>query len=308
MALKKYRYRNDIIISLGSIPIYLAAVHQYGLRVLLVLFFSILIGFLLEYSSYKLRKLPPAGYGFLTWILFPLFFPPVFPVWMCAAAVFFGSLVCVVFFGGYGKELISPIPVGIAFASLSYTSAFNFGWSKPFMEMGYGFSQFTASTLTIDHPVDYYLSKGPIPVINILWGQTPQPLANAIPVIVIGTGIILILLRAIDGKSVIIFGSTLFILNICFYFAFPDLANNPESVIIGNLLPAAFFIFGDNRFLARTHNGRIIIAVLTALLAFLIRNFAEAPEGIFFAIILGNVFSAIIDEAVLKSQFKGIAV
>jgi Na+-translocating ferredoxin:NAD+ oxidoreductase RnfD subunit len=78
------------------------------------------------------------------------------------------------------------------------------------------------------------------------------------------------------------------------------------ELFMGNLLLAAFFIIPDRRIAPRTKPGRWIVGILTGVAAFLIRYFSSFPDGVFFAVLFGSVFSAIIDEGVLKYQYRKI--
>ena len=60
-------------------------------------------------------------------------------------------------------------------------------------------------------------------------------------------------------------------------------------------LLGAFFILSDPVTAATTVKGRIIFALLIALLVVVIRNIGGYPDAVAFAVLLGNMCVALID-------------
>ncbi|MBU8920523.1 MAG: RnfABCDGE type electron transport complex subunit D [Bacteroidales bacterium] len=300
---KKHPARNDIVIALVCLPLYFAAVGRYGLRVLIALAVSIAVGLLTEVIASKIRKKELLGTGFVSWILIPLVLPPVFPLWMLAASVFFGTVIGVAFFGGYGNHLASPVALGWTFAALSYSRAFGFGWSLPFPDVITGYSRYAASVLTIDHPIIFLEAQRSVTLTDLLYGNVPQTPGMAVPLLVIGCGLLLYLFKAVDVRSSLIFLGTVTGLSFSGEWIMPGVFGDPYMVLTGNLLLAGFFVFPDRRTAPRTKGGRYVTALLAGIIAFLIRSFSTFPCGVFFAVIFANVFSPIIDEGFIKAKY-----
>ena len=300
----RYPGRNDTALALATIPLYIGGIARYGLRVLILLFICVAVGYALERFSARMREKREKPLGFYAWILLPLILPPLLPLWMGATALFFGTLIAVVFFGGHGREIASPIAVGWAFGSLSFPVAFGFGWTYPFSQFSLGLTRLGAALPTIDHPVLLYMTRAPVPFESILLGRFPGPTGNAIPLITIICGVLLLLFKAVDFRSSFFFFLTLFALQFILHTLVPAQVQSIESLFVGNVLIAGFFIVPDFRLVPRTLRGRWITGVITGIIALLIRNFSSFPDGVFFAVLFGNTFSAIIDEWVVQYRFR----
>jgi len=118
---KFFSDRNDFLIIIFSMPLYISAIGKYGFRIILALLISFIIGAGVEIAAFKIRKKEIGILGTPAWILFPLVLPPVFPLWMIGVCLFFGIVIGVAFFGGHGHTLTSPVALGWAFATLSFS-------------------------------------------------------------------------------------------------------------------------------------------------------------------------------------------
>ena len=85
---------------------------------------------------------------------------------------------------------------------------------------------------------------------------------------------------------------------------FPAFSQHLLELCIGNLFLTAFFIIADQRIAPGTKGGRWIIGVLTGVLAFLARYFSPFPDGLWIAVILGNVCSGLVDNIILKFKYR----
>ena len=296
--------RNDRLILFACIPLYFAAVAKYGLKMIVLLVLSAAIGFLLEWGNEKLRKRETHIWGVKIWLLFPLIFPPAFPLWMSCVSLGFGILVTVIFFGGYGRHFASPLAAGWAFAVLSFPADYGFGWAKPFPGL-LGWSRYSASVLTIDHPLDYYTAQFEVSPLTILMGRFPQTPGNSLPILVLVLGILLLLLRVINLRGILSFGLPVVVLTLITHLMAPEVYRPVTALLLGNFAFVLFFIWGDERTLPRTQEGRIITSLLAGLTAFIMMTFSSIRDPVLFAILFGNSFSAILDDTLLKRRYKG---
>jgi Na+-translocating ferredoxin:NAD+ oxidoreductase RnfD subunit len=300
----RYRDRNDTALAIAALPLYIAGIARYGLRLLILLAICVILGYMLELFTARIRGRAAPPFGFPAWILLPLILPPLLPLWMGGVALFFGTLIAVVFFGGHGRELVSSVAVGWAFGSLSFPVAFGFGWTYPFPQASVGFTHLSAALPTIDHPVLLYRMRIPLLLENIVYGRFPGPPGSAIPVITIICGVLLLIFKAVEIRSSLSFFLSLFLLQLILHPLAPARIGAVESLLIGNILIAGFFIVPDFGLIPRTDRGRWITGIVTGCIAFLIRNFSSFPDGVFFAVLFGNTFSAIIDEWVVQYRFR----
>ena len=295
--------RNDLMIVLAAVPLYFVAAGRYGLRIFVFLALSCLAGFFTEWIARRWTRSAGNAYCFSGWILFPLVLPPALPLWMGVLSLIFGLTVTVVFFGGHGRQWVSPVAVGWAFAVLSFSTAYGFGWSFPFPGPLDGFSQWLANVPTIDDPSVLFslrINEFLLPILNGAFPQTP---GGTLPLLTLGAGIFLLIARAVDFRSSVSFLGSYLVINILFRYFAPEMFPGMTSHLVGSLLFVSFFLLPDGRTSSRTFAGRWLVGLVAGLSAFLIRHFSSYPGGIVFAVLLANVFSAIIDEGVLTVKY-----
>ncbi len=292
--------RNDILLTLFALPLYLSGIAKYGYSLLLSLIISVAIGFAVEYLTFRIRRKKPHLFAYPVWILFPLILPPAFPIWMLSVAIIFAVLIGVSFFGGHGKEIASSLAIGWTFAALSFPTAFGFGWSYPFPGLSRGFTTLKAALPTVDHPITLFKTRATLSLFDLITGNFPQPPGNAIPLLLIVCGILILLLRVVDYRGFVSFAGTTFLLSVIFRFLMPEKISPISSLLVGNFLFASIFVYPVFQTSARTYGGRWVAGILAGSAYFLIRNFSSYPDGVFFAVLFGNIFSPIIDEAFLR--------
>jgi Na+-translocating ferredoxin:NAD+ oxidoreductase RnfD subunit len=290
--------RNDILLSLAGLVLYIPAIGRYGAKLELLLLLSLAIGLGVERLAARMGRREPQTLGWPVWIILPLVLPPALPVWMMATTCLFTAVITVAFFGGYGRQVVSPVAFGWAFAALSFPRAFGFGWSYPFASAFSGFRHWSAALPLVDHPLGFLATGNPVATSTILSGSFPQPPGNALPILVLCLGILLLILRAISFRTCLGFLGATLILTV----ALPGFATAPvmQTLLVGDTLLVAFLVLSDTRTCSRTVQGRWITGVVAALVAFLIRHFASVADGSFFAVLFVAVFAPLIDEAFLK--------
>lgn len=297
--------RNDLIIAAAALPLYITGIGWYGWKLGVLLILSVLTGFAVEEISSRMRKDKSRYYPFYLWVLFPLVFPPAFPLIPAVSGIIFSLIVCVSFFGGHGRQIVSPVAIGWAFCILSFSSLFNNSYVFPFNSFFEGFLHWSAGVPTVDNPAVLFSGRLEQFLPSILSGRFPQTPGNAFPFLVILSGIILLISRAVDFRICLSFlvsyGAGFLIL-----MQIPGLGVNPADMFIGNFLIAAFFILPDKRTISRTYQGRWITGIIAGVCGLVIRYFSAYTDGIIFAVILANIFSGIIDILISQNR-KGIA-
>lgn len=290
--------RNDFIIALTSLPLYIAGIGFYGWKTGAMLLVSLAAGISTAEIARRLKKEKHRYFPFYLWFLFPLVFPPAFPIIPAAVGIVFSLIVCLTFFGGHGHQMVSPVAICWAFCMLSFTAVFNSAYVFPFENFAEGFSHWSASVPTVDNPALLFSGelKGFLPL--TLTGMFPQTLGSAFPPLVIFLGFVLLLFRAVDFRICIsflaVFSAGFLVLNL---MSIADLTD----LFIGNLWLTAFFILPDNRTISRTFAGRWITGIIAGLCAIVINYYSAYAEGILFSVILANLFSPIIDVIVLRN-------
>jgi Na+-transporting NADH:ubiquinone oxidoreductase subunit B len=102
------------------IPVALAAVFFFGLRVLAVMAVSMAFAFLVEWFMASRRGGKVTQASLVTGALFALSLPPNVPLWIAVVGIVVGILFGKELFGGFGRNVFNPAIVGRAFIWLSF--------------------------------------------------------------------------------------------------------------------------------------------------------------------------------------------
>ncbi len=296
--------RNDYIISLATLPLYLLGIGRYGWRLAALLTISCILGVLIEEGSRRLQKEKDRGYAVTAWFLIPLVLPPALPLLQSSLAIIFTLIIIVVFFGGHGRAIVSPTAFGWTFAVLSFSQAFGYGYIYPFTEAFAGFSHWGAGVPTVDNPYILFSEAGSNLVPALIRGAFPQTAGAAYPLVIIILGILLLLLRAVDYRICLSFILSYIIVFFIIDLVSPETALGAADMLLGNTLLTAFFILPDYRTISRTARGRWVTGIIAGIAGAVIRRFSAFPDGILFAVLLAGIFGGIIDYGILQRRFR----
>ncbi len=296
--------RNDYIISLAVLPLYVLGIGRYGWRLAALLAISCILGVLIEEGARRIQKEKDRGYTVTAWLLIPLVLPPALPLLQSSLAIIFTLIIIVVFFGGHGRAIVSPTAFGWTFATLSFSQVFGYSYVYPFSGVLTGFSHWGAGVPTVDNPYILFSESGSGLAPALLRGAFPQTAGAAYPLVIIVLGILLLLLQAVDYRIcftfILSYAATFFLINL----VSPETALGAADLLIGNTLLTAFFILPDHRTISRTVRGRWISGIVAGIAGAVIRRFSAFPDGILFAVILAGIFGGIIDYGILQRRFR----
>lgn len=287
------RFMSLVIIAL--LPVTLASIYIWGLRVLLIIIVSYLFGGLVEVAFAIFRK-KEIHEGFLvTGLIFPLILPPDIPLWMVAVGVMFAVLFGKEVFGGTGRNIFNPALVGRVFLTIAFPNIMTMHWQQPFTD-----------AITSATPLALFRNQGIITsYVDLLLGRSSGCIGETFRLGIIAGGLFLIMVRIVDWRipfaylgSVVIFPS---LSNHVFHTQF---ANGLFQILSGGLLLAAFFMATDPVTCPFTKLGRWIAGALLGTLTVLIRSLSGYMEGVMFSLLLVNAFTPLIDTLVLKVRYR----
>lgn len=312
---------------LSLTPVAAFFVYQYGLSALASL--VVVTGACLLTERALLRTGTQAGQlndysAAITGVLLALTLPPGFPFWMGAVA---GSVAIGLgkgLFGGLGRNLFNPALIGRAFVQAAFPSAI--GSYTPSFLPG-RFTEFIPSSLAwpLMQPAD-----------NLAWleSKTFDALAMATPLakwkfdgvlvdagdlltslaghMAVGPSPLLILLcglwlaakRYLDWRiPVAILGSAGLTAWLLFALA-PGLYPDPFFMLFsGGLILGAVYMATDMVTSPVTPRGMWLYGALIGLLTVLIRYATGLPEGVMYAILLGNAATPLIERIAQPTPF-----
>ena len=272
---------------------YLAS-SKFGLSLEMVIS-GLLIGFFM-----------PTGIGF------------VFVFILSAFSVFIVKTV----FGGTGRNWLNPVAFAVCAAYISRPEAFpplisDFSLLREkgsifalmeangLLKLKTDFAVTSALNSLLLHGVGVTLPEG---YISLFLNSTSSIPAFRYNIVTLMSSIILFSIRAVDYILPAFFLATYAVLVWIFgmvpvsniYFTGDILS----AVLTGGVLFAAFFVMTEPASSPKTKYGKAMSGFFTGLFAFFICAHGASPAGIFFAIILSNVISPLIEKLEIKIQAK----
>lgn len=302
------------------VPVCLFSIYQFGISALALIMTCVLacVGTEHGFAKWSGRKTPVGDWSVvITGLLLALSLPPGFPLWMAVVASIFGVGVGKVFFGGLGYNVMNPALVGRAFAQAAFTVPIT-TWTPAMVSVR--FSEFIPSTLTPPFlkpiPVDDWITRvadgftGATPLalmkfeglpteeIKLLLGTTAGSAGEASALLILLCGVYLVIRKMMDWRLAF---STLFFAGLTsgvFFFIDPGTYPHPiQTICSGGLMLGAVFMVTDMVASPVTPLGVWIYGGLIGFIAVIIRLFGGLPEGVMYAILLGNALSPLISAA-----------
>ncbi len=289
----------DVLYSL--LPICIASVYFFGWRSLVVLLVVNLFGFLTEYFYLRTYKESVSSAIFVTNTLFALILPPTIPLWMAAVGIIFGVLFGKMVFGGFGRNIFNPALVGRVFLYINFGVAMTGvnAWREPVNS----FTVYVSDAITSATPMKVMTQSNSVAVKDLLLGSTAGCLGETSALLIILAGIFLIWRKVANYR--IILGGLLAAVSMQSGLNFFNVTNavDPLSAVLsGGFMFGLIFMATDPVSAAQTDKGRWIYGAFIGIVTVLIRTFSVWPEGIMFAILLGNMFAPIVDYALKKKK------
>ncbi len=318
--LKKRVEVDDIMrnVVYALIPVCLFAFIEYGISSLALIFTCVTVCVLTEHLFCRLagKDTTINDYSIvITGLLLALTLPPGFPLWMAAV----GSIVSVtlgkLIFGGLGFNVFNPALVGRAFLQAAFPVAIT-TWTPSFA-IG-RFSEFIPTTLTppflsppdIKQWMDAVAADGfsgatPLALQKfgqittdigpLFTGQTAGSAGETSSFLIIMCGAYLIFRRMMDWRIPVgMLGSAALVSLIFHLYDSVEYANPMFMLFSGGLMLGAVFMASDMVASPVTSLGIWIYAAFMGSLTILIRNWGGLPDGVMYAILLGNALSPII--------------
>ena len=315
-----------VIIALS--PAYIYSAFVFGPRVFLLLIVAISSCLLFEVLVNIVRKKPihiEDCTAVITAMLLVMTLPPSMPV----PHVIIGSAVAIIFgkeiFGGLGNNIFNPALVGRAFLHLSFSarminyqapSNFPFGigqWQSN--SVTDGLNQTKASLSTIDAftqstPLGFMkdfstivpetflerISYESIFYPSMLFGNTSGTIGETSFALLFLGAIFLLVTKSMQWRipAGILISSILF--SLILSLAAPEKFVSPiYTVLAGGFAIGAFFMATDMVTSPLTRLGSWIYAIFIGLMIIILRNFSNNPEGVMYAILLGNCITPLIN-------------
>ncbi|MCP4955529.1 electron transport complex subunit RsxD [Photobacterium aquimaris] len=305
-----------------------AQCYFFGLGTLIQIVFASICAIIFEVIVLKLRQRPLAPYlrdntALLTGVLIGISIPPLAPWWITVIGVFFAIVIAKHLYGGMGQNLFNPAMVAYVVLLISFPVQMT-TWLPPvslsanpvtFMDsLSAIFTGFTPDGFSVQQlkmSVDGYTMATPLDTLKTSL-KTGMTVAEAMKKPVYGTlagvgwewvnigfllgGLLLLKLRVIQWHIPVAMLSSLFVISSIIYVIDPTVAASPLlHMFSGATMLGAFFIATDPVTASTTIKGRLIFGAFIGVMIYLIRTWGGFPDGVAFAVLLGNLCVPIID-------------
>lgn len=253
------------------------------------------------------------GTAVLTAWLLALSIPPFAPWFVVVVGTALALILAKHAYGGMGQNIFNPAMVGFAIVIVAFPSQMGI-YSVPFSEGG------TDIILGLKSLPDAMASATPLDALKnnyrqgyewlqALKNESVLELLNAklaLSLAYFVGGVVLIWRRIITWWVPFLYVAVMAIWAVLFSSFATNFAV-PLWVALsqGAVFMAAFFIITDPVTAPASAKGKVVFVCLCASLTFIIRTWGNFPDGVAFAVLLGNLCVPLIDRLTIKTAFGG---
>ncbi len=302
---------------LALLPTSVFAVYAFGLAALVTLIGAVgscLVAEWLFCRSARQASTLGDGSVAITGLLYGLTLPPACPLWIVVVGGFIAVGLGKALFGGLGQNPFNPALVGRAFLQAAFPVAMT-TWMPAF---GAGrFSTLPSATLTAPFmrgtpdafsgatPLSLWKFEGELTGVGdlafgFIGGSTGETSAALIAL----GGAYLVSRNMMSWRIPLAMLGTVFIASGALHLIAPESHPPPGFMLFsGGLMLGAVFMATDMVASPMTHTGCWLYGALIGAVVVVIRIWGGMPEGVMYAILLGNAASPLIDRAIQPTTF-----
>lgn len=256
------------------------------------------------------------GSAAITGLLLGLTLPPGLPLWMAALGGVIAMALGKALFGGLGLNPFNPALVGRAFLQAAYPAALT-TWTPPFLKGR--FAEFIPSSLTapfcaapatdtwsVERAVDGFSGATPLSLQkfhhigtdtwDLLSGGTAGSTGETCALLIAAAGLFLILRGVVNWRIPVAVLGSAFLASLLVFLTNTAVYPSPVFVLFsGGLMLGAFFMATDPVGSPVTPCGAWVYGCFIGLVTIAIRLKGGQPEGIMYAILLGNAIVPLVE-------------
>ena len=281
-----------IDVCLALLPAGIAGIILFGAGAATLIVVSVVSCVLAEFLYQKLtgQKVTVSDFSaVVTGLLLAYNLPADAPIWIPVV----GSVVAIILvkqiFGGLGSNFMNPALTARAVLFVSWASIMT----------SYPATRYMTDAVSGATPLGMLSNGTPVNLMDLLLGNCAGVLGETCKIALLLGGIYLIIRDVIDWKIPVCILCSVFI---CFLLK-DGFTAAMGQVLSGGLMLGAFFMATDYVTSPVSNSGRIIMGILCGLMVFVIRAFANYPEGTSFAILFMNVLTPLIDRFTVPGKF-----
>ncbi len=305
-ALKTVETTRKIMFELGlSLLVILALAlfkaYHYSISQMLHLIYLTLASLITSYlceiayayiTKQDIKKFLRNSFPYITPLILVLIVPMNIGIYPIIIATIIGVIFGKLLFGGFGQNVFNPAAVarGVIFAS--FTSAV-----VPDLIS-------SATPVATIKSVGFIMSQSELNLLisdfgglsNLLLGFHNGAVGETFSLAIILVGIYLSIRKIIDWRIPVVYVGSIFVLTFIIGMIHGlDFSYALYHILTGGVLFAAVFMLTDPVTHPTTKGGKVLFALIAALITLLIRFLGNSPEGVLFSILLSNMLTPSID-------------
>lgn len=281
-------------VAIAMIPASVYGVWQFGMHALLVLVATVVSCVLSEYVYEKLMKKPITisdGSAVVTGMILALNMPPEIPIWIPFLGGVFAIIVVKQLYGGLGQNFMNPALAARCFLLISFA-----GFMNNFSSAKLGFDSVSGAT-----PLAAMRAGSDVDLMSLIVGRVPGTIGEVSVIALLIGAVYMIARKVISPRIPLIYIGTVAVF--IFLFGGFDITYVAKEVCAGGLVFGAFFMATDYVTSPLSKKGQVVYGLLLGLLTGIFRLWGASPEGVSYAIILGNLFVPLIEKVTLPRAF-----
>jgi electron transport complex protein RnfD len=296
---------------LAMLPVCVFAVYAFGAAALLVLLTAVISCAATEHLLCRVNGRDSTigdWSAVITGMLYGLTLPPSLPLWMVAAGGAIGIGLAKFLFGGLGYNVFNPALVGRAILQAAFPAAMTTWPLSPPSR----FTSLPSSTLTFPlakpqydgvsmaTPLsDWKFNQTPTDTMDLFIGTVAGSTGETCAMLILLGGVYLSARRMMNWRIPVAVLATVAVFSAILHWLDPQRYAGPLFMLFsGGLMLGAVFMATDMVASPITHLGSVLYGVLIGVLVILIRVWGGMPEGVMYAILIGNAVSPHIDRAI----------
>ena len=281
-------------VAIAMIPASVYGVWQFGMHALLVLIATVVSCVLSEYVYEKLMKKPITvsdGSAVVTGMILALNMPPEIPVWIPFLGGIFAIIVVKQLYGGLGQNFMNPALAARCFLLISFA-----GFMNNFSSAKLGFDSMSGAT-----PLAAMRAGNDVDLMSLLVGRVPGTIGEVSVIALLIGAVYMIARKVISPRIPLIYIGTVAVF--IFLFGGFDITYVAKEVCAGGLIFGAFFMATDYVTSPLSKTGQVVYGLFLGILTGIFRLWGASPEGVSYAIILGNLFVPLSEKVTLPKAF-----
>ena len=281
-------------VAIAMLPAAAFGVYNFGFHALLVILATAAACIASEYVYEKLMHRPITimdGSALVTGMILALNMPPEIPVWIPVIGGVFAIIVVKQLYGGLGQNFMNPALAARCFLLISFA-----GFMNNFSSAKLGFDSMSGAT-----PLAAMRAGNDVDLMSLIVGRVPGTIGEVSVIALLIGAVYMIARKVISPRIPLIYIGTVAVF--IFLFGGFDITYVAKEVCAGGLIFGAFFMATDYVTSPLSKTGQVVYGLFLGILTGIFRLWGASPEGVSYAIILGNLFVPLIEKVTLPKAF-----